>query len=362
LTPGVSHEDGVEVRRYDLFRCLGRNWGLRLLRLFPHRFWQCLTLPCNPISFGMFRDTGRTDVPFDVVHATAFPYGWPMACGLRLARRLGVPFVLTPFLHLGDPDDPHDRTRRGYLQPALRMLLEEADHLFVQTDVERHALRQVGIAETKITLQGLGVDPEECSGGDRQQVRGQWGVRPDEVVIGHLANNSREKGTVDLLQAAEQAWAAGHRFRLVLAGPEMTNFKDCWRDYRSAPRVLRLGVLDERQKREFFAGIDVFALPSRSDSFGLVLLEAWANGVPNVGYRAGGIAGVIHHEKDGLLVRCGDVPGLTAALVRLVEREALRIRFGETGRERTRHEFRWEDKLALVQETLRGLGGRREMR
>ena len=43
---------------------------------------------------------------------------------------------------------------------------------------------------------------------------------------------------------------------------------------------MRLGVLSERQKRDFFAGIDVFALPSRSDSFGLVLLEAWANGVP----------------------------------------------------------------------------------
>ena len=70
LPAGVADEDGVEVRRYDLFRCPGRNWGLRLLRLFPHRLWQCLTLPCNPIAPGMWRDAGRADVSFDVVHAT----------------------------------------------------------------------------------------------------------------------------------------------------------------------------------------------------------------------------------------------------------------------------------------------------
>ena len=39
----------------------------------------------------------------------------------------------------------------------------------------------------------------------------------DEMVVGHLANNSIEKGTVDLLQAVSQAWAGGARFRLVLA-------------------------------------------------------------------------------------------------------------------------------------------------
>ncbi len=350
VPPGVSVEDGVEVRRYPLFRCPGRNWALRLLRLFPHRQWQRLTLPCNPIAFGMWRDAGQGDAPFDVVHATAFPYGWPLACGLRLARRLRVPFVLTPFLHLGDPDDRHDRTRRGYLQPALRTLLEAADHVFVQTDVEFDSVRRLGLPEEKVTLQGLGVDASECTGGDRKRARAEWGVGPDEVVVGHLANNSFEKGTIDLLRAAEGAWARGGRFRVVLAGPEMTNFKAFWRGYRSAERVRRLGVLGEEQKRGFFAGIDVFALPSRSDSFGLVLLEAWANGVPNVGYRAGGIAGVIRHGEDGLLVKCGDVPGLADALARLSADGELRRRLGEAGRERTRREFRWADKLSLVRE------------
>src|SRR6185369_10739561 len=107
--------------------------------------------------------------------------------------------------------------------------------------------------------------------------------------------------------------------------------------------------------RDFVAALGVFTLPGRSDSFGLVLLEAWANGVANVGYRAGGIAGVIRHEEDGLLVRCGDVDGLAASLTRLETDAALRRRLGEAGRERTRREFRWEEKLALVREVYREL-------
>jgi glycosyltransferase involved in cell wall biosynthesis len=128
----------------------------------------------------------------------------------------------------------------------------------------------------------------------------------------------------------------------------MPNFQRFWRTYASASRVRRLGVLTEEQKRDFFAGLDVFALPSRSDSFGLVLLEAWANGKPTVAYRAGGVADVVRDGKDGLLVRCGDIDALAAALVRLAEHGELRRRLGSAGQERTEREFRWEEKLECV--------------
>jgi glycosyltransferase involved in cell wall biosynthesis len=355
LRPGIVREAGVEVRRYGVCRFAGMNRVLRGLHLIPHRFWQCLTISSNPLAYGMWRDAGRVDQAFDLVHATAFPYGWLIACGLRLARRLRVPFVVTPFLHLGDPANPRDHTRRVYLQPALQAMLRAADRIFVQTEVERAALLERGFSEEKLVLQGMGVELADCTGGDRQRARTAWGIGPDEIVIGHLANNSREKGSVDLLRAAERVWRRGCRFRLVLAGPEMPNFKYFWRHYRAADGVVRLGRLNEEEKRDFFAGLDVFALPSRSDSFGLVLLEAWANGVPNIGYRAGGVAGVIRDGTDGLLVPCGNVRALAAAIVRLVEDGELRRRFGAVGRERALKEFRWEDKLALVRNVYQEL-------
>ncbi|HEX5272389.1 MAG TPA: glycosyltransferase family 4 protein [Gemmataceae bacterium] len=353
---GVSHEDGVEVRRHDpAFRVRGRRYLLKALSLVPVRRWQLLTMPCNPLAPALWREAGRTDMRFDVVHATAFPYGWVLASALRLARRLGVPFVVTPFLHLGDPDDPRDRTRRAYLSPALTSVLAAASRVFVQTDVERDALLRHGVAAEKLVLQGMGVDPAECTGGDRGRARAAWGAGPGECVVGHLANNSVEKGTVDLLRAAELAWRGGCRFRLVLAGPEMANFRAFWEGYEAKDRVIRLGPLDDGQKRDFFAGIDAFAMPSRSDSFGLVFLEAWANGAPSVAYCAGGVPGVIRHDRDGLLVRCGDLYRLAAALRRLTDDDALRTRLGGEGRARLPGEFRWEDKLDLVRRVYRQL-------
>jgi glycosyltransferase involved in cell wall biosynthesis len=354
LPSGITHDGDIEIRRYGLWRFPGRRYLLKVLSLLPWRPLRRVSLPCNPIAWGMWRDARRLPRRFDAVHATAFPYTWPLVCGLRLARRLGAAFLLTPFLHLGDPHDPHDPTRRAYTRPALVSLIRQADAVFVQTEGERRALLRLGVAEEKLILQGLGVDPAECTGGNRLRARRLWGVGPDEVVVGHLANNSAEKGTVDLLRAAERLWAGGLRFRLVLAGPQMTGFRRFWQGFDprwtsgAAPRVRCLGVVSEEGKRDFFAGLDAFALPSRSDSFGLVLLEAWANGLPNLAYRAGGIADLVRHEEDGLLVRCGDVGGLAEALGRLVGEGELRRRLGEAGRDRALREFRWEDKLALV--------------
>jgi glycosyltransferase involved in cell wall biosynthesis len=177
------------------------------------------------------------------------------------------------------------------------------------------------------------------------------------VVIGHLANNSAEKGTIDLLRAAQVLWQRGRRFHLVLGGPEMPNFRRFWSRFTPSGPIQRLGILDDGEKRDFFAGIDVFALPSRSDSFGLVLLEAWANGVPNVAYRAGGVADLIRDGDDGLLVRCGSIDALADALERLIVDAELRRRLGEHGQERTRLEFRWQEKLELVRGVYREVSG-----
>lgn len=358
LPSATTFEDGVRVRRYPLVRWPGRRYVLKALSWVPHKLWKCLTLPCNPISLSMWREAGKAETPFDVVHASAFPYAWPIACGRRLARRQRIPFAVTPFLHLGDPDDADDPTRRAYTTPALLSLLQAADRIFVQTEGERDELIRRNISADKLVLQGLGVDPKECTGGNRERAHRQWQVQPGETVIGHLANNSREKGTIDLVLALAQLWRQGLPVRLVLAGPEMPTFKRFWqsfaRDYPGAP-IIRTGPLSDEQRRDFFAGIDVFALPSRSDSFGLVLLEAWANGVANVAYDSGGIRDVIRHASDGLLVRCGQLDALASAVAHLHEDPDLRRRLGNVGQDRLSRDFAWNDKLDLVREVCETL-------
>jgi glycosyltransferase involved in cell wall biosynthesis len=351
LPPGESILDGVRVRRFALWHApILHRYLFKALSLVPIARWQALTRPFNPIVPSLWRACGSINEPFDIVHATAFPYSFPLACARRLAQRLRVPFFLTPFVHTGDPDDPHDRIRRAYTTRALLDLARSADRVIVQTEGERQELGHHGLAEDRLVLQGLGVDLASCTGGDRSRARQRWQVSDNDVIVGHLANNSVEKGSVDLLLASQRAWSSGAPFTLVLAGPEMPNFRAFWETFRPQGRVIRTGVLSEEEKRDLFAAIDVFALPSRSDSFGLVLPEAWANGVPCIGYRAGGVAWVIRHERDGLLVPCGDVAALADAITRLVGDARLRTTMGEAGRARLATEFAWESKLRLVRE------------
>jgi glycosyltransferase involved in cell wall biosynthesis len=359
LRPGRSFDHGVEVRRYPVRSLpLGHTYFCWLLSLLPIPACQRLTVPFNPIVPGMFREALWGQESFDLVHATCFPYSWPLQCGLWLARRLGVPFVLTPFVHTGNPDNPRDPTRRAYLRASLLDLARRADRVLVQTEGERQVLLERGVAAERLVLQGMGLDRTSCTGGDRAGARRAWGVQPGEMVIGHLANNSRQKGSIDLLRALQRGWDRGGRLRLVLAGSEVAHFRSFWAHFRPAGPVVRLGVLSEQQKKDFYAGIDVFVLPSTCDSFGLVLPEAWANGVPCVVYRAGGLPWVVRHERDGLVVGCGDLDGLAGSLVRLAGDEQLRLRLGEAGRQRTETEFDWEDKLRLVRRTYQELTGK----
>jgi glycosyltransferase involved in cell wall biosynthesis len=130
----------------------------------------------------------------------------------------------------------------------------------------------------------------------------------------------------------------------------MPEFRRLWQQPQRG--VVYLGPLSPEEKRDFFAAIDVFALPSRTDSFGLVLLEAWANARPNVAYRAGGPGVLIRHEQDGLLARCGDVHDLTEQLARIVCNPSWREALGKTGQQRLAREFQWQDKLERVWQAM----------
>ena len=132
----------------------------------------------------------------------------------------------------------------------------------------------------------------------------------------------------------------------------MPNFLRFWETFAFKEKIVRLGTLSEDQKRDFYAGIDLFALPSRSDSFGLVLLEAWANAKPVVAYRAGGPADLVRDTIDGLLAACGDIPALANGLKMLISNDPLRLQMGEAGRQRVQHGFAWADKLQLVRDTI----------
>src|SRR4029079_19369355 len=92
----------------------------------------------------------------DLVHACPLPYSSILHAGLALARRTKAKLVLTPFTHLGKPDDAADRVRRRYLSRLNVRLLRQADGVLAQTNAESRALAEAGIADHRIRLGGVG--------------------------------------------------------------------------------------------------------------------------------------------------------------------------------------------------------------
>lgn len=97
-------------------------------------------------------------------------------------------------------------------------------------------------------------------------------------------------------------------------------------------RVHFAGAVSESELSQAYADADIFCLPSRYESFGLVLLEAMTFGLPLVASRVGGMAEIVTDGREGTLFEVGDVRGLTAALKSLATDAALRRRMAQAAR------------------------------
>lgn len=97
--------------------------------------------------------------------------------------------------------------------------------------------------------------------------------------------------------------------------------------------------------------LDIFVLPSLEEGLGLAAIEAMSMGVAVIASDVGGLAEVITHEENGLLVPAGDVQALLQAIRRLRGDHALRCRLAEAGRKRVREQFD-VDKMVLAYEKV----------
>ena len=92
-----------------------------------------------------------------------------------------------------------------------------------------------------------------------------------------------------------------------------------------------LGFVEESLKHAYLRDAEALLLPSRTDSFGIVLLESWLYSRPVVAAAAGGIPGVVDNGKNGILVPFGDIPSLANAIKLLIEDQELNSILGENG-------------------------------
>jgi len=191
----------------------------------------------------------------------------------------------------------------------------------------------------------------------RFQPAARNGAHPSDVVVGAVARLSPEKGLDDLLRAVARLAGRGLTVRLVLAGdgPERGRLERLAGELGIAGRVDFRGEVPHERVPAVLGELDIFAMPSRAEGFGVAALEAQAMQLPVVATRVHGIPDVVEDGVSGLLTPPRDLDALADAIARLAADAELRAAFGRAGRALVEARYRWEENTAQMERLYRGL-------
>jgi glycosyltransferase involved in cell wall biosynthesis len=291
---------------------------------------------------------------FDLVHATNITLDFAILPALDFARAQRIPFIATPFVHLGPPGD--NSILRYYSMRHQIELLKRADRVITMTGLEGDALAARGVDRARMRRVGVGVSPAEVAGGEAARFRAEQQI--DGPLVLYIGAMAFDKGAVHTVEAMQRLWARGEQATLVLIGAPLAHFTSFYARLpaQDKARIRMLPYAPDQAKRDALAAADLFAMPSRTDSFGITYLEAWCYGLPVIGARAGGVPDVIDDGRDGVLVPFGDLEAISDAIGRLLHDRALARQLGEAGRAKVLRELTWDQIYAKVRAVYDELG------
>ncbi len=284
----------------------------------------------------------------DLVHiATEGPLGW---AALRAARRLGLPVVSSYHTNFAQYLASY---RLGALETVawgyLRKFHNRTDLTLCPTPSIGHLLAGRGFANLDIWPRG--VDATQFHPRHRDHgLRRSLGIGEDEVVILYTGRLAAEKNLA-MLFAACRRLSGKVRLLVVGDGPLRGEL-----EREALPGAIFCGYRQGEDLARHFASADLFAFPSLSETFGNVVLEALASGLPTAAFAVPGPQDIVLSGETGILVRECSAPALAAALQLLVDDDDLRRRWGRAARLYAENQ-RWEDICRGVREHYRRLHG-----
>lgn len=136
-------------------------------------------------------------------------------------------------------------------------------------------------------------------------------------------------------------------FAIISGGDERENLEKLIRELKVEDRVFLLGARDAAY--QYLKAFDIFILPSLSETFGYVLLEASLAEVPVIASNVGGIPDVVDHEKNGLLISSRDPAALESAIRRYLDDPTFASHLALALKKKTEKDFTFDTLLAAIE-------------
>lgn len=287
--PSVTDHHGVTVQ--VMAPSTIRRLLLRpVYRLHHRRATQSVAIQLMHAAFGpALREALRG---CEVVHFSGCGREMLGFVAARVAREMGVPFVVTPHMHIGTWGD-------GTFDFSL---YRQADAVIALTAHERAYCIEQGLSPDAVHVCGHGIPNEQPGIGERYRRESGLGDAP---LVLFLGRKSVYKGYTRLLDAAPIIWSEHPDAQIVFAGPgdDSVTLSAGQMEVLDDPRVTSYGFVSDPMRDDLFAAADLFCLPSTDEAFGLVYVEAGAYGTPVVAHDIPTLRELIGTAGTGVLTQ-----------------------------------------------------------
>ncbi len=273
---------------------------------------------------------------FDLVHIhTPFIAHY---AGVRFARRTGLPCIATyhtffeEYLHHYLPVLPR-RLGRALARGFTRSQCDDVQALIAPSEPMRDVLLEYGVA-TPIHVLPTGLPADRFRAGDGQAFRARTGLPAEAPLVTYIGRVAHEKNIGFLIGMFREVLRRVPQALMVIAGegPARQGLEAQVAGLGLGGAVRFVGYLDrDRELLDCYAAADVFVFASRTETQGLVLLEAMAQGAPVVSTAELGTRSILLPESGARVVP-EESAAFAAAVVQLLEDPALRAELARRGR------------------------------
>lgn len=272
---------------------------------------------------------------FDVINTHFVVPTGPV--GHVLSRLYRVPNVLS--VHGGDLYDPSKGSsphRHAWLRMPIRTLLQRADALVGQSRNTLQHVEDIYRVRRETQLIPLGIERPAATA---RTAREDFGLPEDAFVMVTVGRVVARKATVQLVRALHASDRPNAHLLIVGDGPDAAAVRKAAAEAGLAGRVHLLGQVSEQRKYQALSVADIFVSASQHEGFGLVFLEAMAQGLPIICYDHGGQTDFLADGETGFVAPLNDLDRFTCGIVDLHDRSANRRAMAEENRRRVEGYF-----------------------